>query len=306
MNLYHGHLWIIGPRVVVLQQALLLVAPWFSTMRRVGHPSSDLAGNPHVLREDPGFRSEANRERRRVGIRTDQDHVVFSFSDPQYYRQHLSPDMESYHGQRNSNLGSLLQPLRDLRARGLSVVRVGIAGSNLATTPIQGLVHDAQVGRSEYGEMALIARARFGWNDASGAWWAWTALGLPILLTSAFSLRFRFALPKNLIYLPNMYRMSDGSHLTFAQMLAGKNRLSRTLEFQDQPVERVTPSPHYISAAFDEVLTLPRSRTAERVESDEVRVLRERLARVFIRANQPPNVGMASQFLIDHAHLIDD
>ena len=306
MNLYREHLWIIGPRLVAIQQALLLVAPWFSIIKRIGHASSDLAANPHVLREGPDFRSEADRERHRLGVSADQKHVVFAFSDPQYYRQHLSPDMMTYHANRNSDFGALLKPLQELRGRGLSVVRVGIAGCDLATTPMEGLVHDAQVGRSEYGEMALIARARFGWNDASGAWWAWTALGLPILLTSAFSLRFRFALPKNLIYLPNMYRMSDGSHLTFAQMLAGKNRLSRTLEFQDQPVERVTPSPHYISAAFDEVLTLPRSRTAERVESDEVRVLRERLARVFIRANQPPNVGIASQFLIDHAHLIDD
>jgi hypothetical protein len=69
---------------------------------------------------------------------------------------------------------------------------------------------------------------------------------------------------------------------------------------------QVRPSANHIRAAFDEVLTFPRSRTAERVESDEVRVLRERLAKMFIRANLPPNVGMASQFLIDHAHLIDD
>jgi putative glycosyltransferase (TIGR04372 family) len=306
MNLYRKHLWIIGPRVVALQQALLLAAPWFSTMRRVGYPSSDLAGNPHVLRNDPDCRSEANRERRRIGVPADQEHVVFSFSDPQYYRQHLSPDMERYHAPRNSDLGALLQPLRDLRARGLSVVRVGIVGSDLATTPIEGLVRDAQLGRSEKGEMALIARARFGWTDMSGAWWAWTALGLPTLLTSQVSLHLRFAFPKNLIYVPNLYRRSDGSDLTFGQMLAGTNKLSRRLTFQGQRVERVMPSARHITAAFDEVLTLPRSRTAERVESDEVRELRERLAKVFLRANQPPNVGMASQFLIDHAHLIDD
>jgi hypothetical protein len=84
------------------------------------------------------------------------------------------------------------------------------------------------------------------------------------------------------------------------------NRLSRRMQVHGQSVERVLPSSAQIGAAFDEALRLPRSRIAECTDSVRVGALRRRLARVFARANQPPNVGIASQFLIDNEHLIDD
>jgi hypothetical protein len=308
MNLYRKHLWIIGPRLVAIQQALLLVAPWFAVVgiRKVSYPSSDLAANPHVLRGGPGFRAEADRELRRIGAPADQEHVVFSFSDRQYYRQHLSSTMELLHAPRNSDLSALVQPLSDLRLRKISAVRVGLGGCDLSETPLSDLVYDAQRDRSESRELALVDQARFGWSDASGAWWEWVALGIPCVLTSAFSLRFRFHLPRNLIYLPVLWRRADGSLLTFSEALMAGNRLSRRMQVHGQSVERVLPSSAQIGAAFDEALRLPRSRIAECTDSVRVGALRRRLARVFARANQPPNVGIASQFLIDNEHLIDD
>jgi hypothetical protein len=186
------------------------------------------------------------------------------------------------------------------------VVRVGIAGRDLSGSPISGLLHDAQVDRSENEEVALIAQARFGWSDASGAWWLWAALGVPTLLTGVFALNSRMIFPNNLVYIPDLWSRKDGSLLSLSECLSGGKQMIKTGEYRGESVQRLSAPSFIIRSAFDEVLTFPRSRTAERVESDEVRVLRERLAKVFLRANQPPNVGMASQFLIDHAHLIDD
>jgi len=306
LQMYRRHLLIVSPRELILQQALIFAGACLPVLRWVGHPSSDLSVNDHSLSRNSEFAQAALSERRRLGISAGVQHVVFSFSDPNYYRQHMSREMEEYHARRNSDLEVLVEQLRLLPERGLAAVRVGIKGQDLEGSSLSEVIFDGQAGRSEAGEIALISAARFGWSDASGAWWAWAAFGLPILLTNAFSLRTRMTFPNNLVYLPTLYRRQDGSLLTFGEMLRAGNKLSRQEHFEGTLIERVSPSTRHVRAAIDEVLTLPQSRTASRAVRQDVEQLMERLKVLFRRNDQPPNVGMASQFLIDHAHLIDD